>query len=71
MVSMIASFTDTGTKDFYHLRISKATLKTLPAELHQIAKRKLNIIAGRFSFGLKGKRLRSRFAIITEIEVLT
>jgi proteic killer suppression protein len=42
---MIASFANTGTEDIYHLRVSKVALKTLPAELHRIAKRKLNIIA--------------------------
>ena len=42
---MIASFADKGTADIYHLRSSKIAMETLPAELHKIAKRKLNIIA--------------------------
>jgi proteic killer suppression protein len=42
---MIASFADNGTEDFYYLRVSKVALKALPAELHRLAKRKLNIIA--------------------------
>lgn len=41
---MIASFADEGTEDIYHLRSSRAANKILPAEIHKIGKRKLNMI---------------------------
>ena len=42
---MILNFADQGTEDIFHLKQSKAARKSLPIELHLIAKRKLNLIA--------------------------
>ncbi len=42
---MIAGFGDPGTEDIYNLERTKEARKTLPSELHVVAKRKLNFIA--------------------------
>jgi len=43
---MIVAFGDHGTEAIYNLERTKEARKTLPTELHGVAKRKLNFIAG-------------------------
>ena len=42
---MIVDFGDHGTEDIYNFERTKEACKTPPAELHGVAKRKLNYIA--------------------------
>lgn len=41
---MIEAFADQGTEDIFHGRATKAARKTLPTQLHEIARRKLAVI---------------------------